>query len=203
MKCTRMTVQKMKIMEYLKSVHTHPSAEKVYKEVRKELPTITLATVYRNLNKLAEEGKVLKIKVGSKTKFDADTSSHQHCVCSKCGKIKPTYDFQNKGRKANGEISWSSECKACKGVGNKTYYYVCASDPTGFYPEGSKLTAGQVKNTLEMGYMIPGSVWLCSLDGYEYTVRGNEHWHTIIECVKKPDESYLKSVVERQRLCRC
>ena len=82
-----MTSQRIKILKYLESVHSHPSAEKIHQEVKKELPAITLATVYRNLNLLAEQGKVLRIKVNNQYRFDADTSSHQHCVCKHCGKI--------------------------------------------------------------------------------------------------------------------
>lgn len=83
----RITVQKLKILEYLRSVKTHPTAEIVYGAVKKEIPTITLATVYRNLNLLDNEGKILRLEIGNEFHFDADISRHQHCVCRKCGKI--------------------------------------------------------------------------------------------------------------------
>ena len=57
----RQTIQKLKIMQHLHSVKTHPSAEMVYNAVKEEVPTITLATVYRNLNSLANAGKILKL----------------------------------------------------------------------------------------------------------------------------------------------
>ena len=56
---TRNTIQRIKIMKYLKSVKTHPTAEMVYNAVVKEIPSITLATVYRNLHNLANKGKIL------------------------------------------------------------------------------------------------------------------------------------------------
>ncbi len=83
----RMTVQKMKILEHLKSVKTHPTAEMVYNVVKKDIPSITLATVYRNLNCLSEDGKIVKLEINGEFRFDADMGKHQHCVCKKCGKI--------------------------------------------------------------------------------------------------------------------
>jgi Fur family ferric uptake transcriptional regulator len=84
---TRMTIQKTKILEHLKAVKTHPAAEQVYLSVREEIPSISLATVYRNLNRMAEEGIILKLEVNGEFRFDGDTCGHQHCVCTSCGKI--------------------------------------------------------------------------------------------------------------------
>jgi Fe2+ or Zn2+ uptake regulation protein len=89
---SRMTNQRRKILEYLKSVKTHPAAEMVYREVAKQLPNITLATVYRNLNHLTEQGEIQKIEVNSKSHFDGDMSFHQHCICSSCGHIKDIFE---------------------------------------------------------------------------------------------------------------
>jgi Fe2+ or Zn2+ uptake regulation protein len=83
----RKTIQRIKILEYLQSVKIHPTAEVVFRAIKKDLPTTTLATVYRNLNLLAEQGEILKFEVNSEFRFDADMSKHQHCVCKKCGKI--------------------------------------------------------------------------------------------------------------------
>ncbi|MFH1424892.1 MAG: transcriptional repressor [archaeon] len=83
----RNTPQKLKILEYLKSVKTHPTAEMVHAAVKKEIPTITLATVYRNLNKMAEHGEILRLEINSEYHYDGNTCAHQHCVCGKCNKI--------------------------------------------------------------------------------------------------------------------
>jgi Fe2+ or Zn2+ uptake regulation protein len=84
---SRNTSQRIKIVEYLKEVKTHPTAEAVYLEVKKELPAITLATVYRNLNLLADQGEVLRLEINKEYHFDGDVSNHQHCVCVNCGRI--------------------------------------------------------------------------------------------------------------------
>ncbi len=83
----RKTIQMQKILDYLSSVKTHPKAETVYKAVKKDIPSITLATVYRNLNKLAEDGMISKLEVNGEFRFDADCSLHEHCICKNCGEI--------------------------------------------------------------------------------------------------------------------
>ncbi|MBN2051960.1 transcriptional repressor [Candidatus Woesearchaeota archaeon] len=126
MKKNRMTNQRLKILEYLRSVKTHPTAEMVYKEVAKELPNITLATVYRNLNHLAENCEIQRFEVNCTSRFDADMSFHQHCICKKCGHIqdlfekKITEDTIKKARTTNFEpqsvnVIIYGICKGCKG----------------------------------------------------------------------------------------
>ena len=83
----RNTTQRIKILEYIRDVKMHPTAETVYNAVRKELPSITLATVYRNLNLLASEGEIVRLEINNEFHYDGDTSNHQHCVCSRCGRI--------------------------------------------------------------------------------------------------------------------
>lgn len=83
----RLTIQKIKILEYLHSVHTHPTAEIVYESVKKHIPNISLATVYRNLSQMVSSGDVLRLEVDGEYHFDGNVSKHQHCYCYKCGKI--------------------------------------------------------------------------------------------------------------------
>lgn len=88
----RNTFQRIKVLEKLKAVKTHPKAEEVYTEVRKDLPTISLATVYRNLNLFAKEGQILRFEINGEYRYDGDVCGHQHLVCKSCGKI---YDIFN------------------------------------------------------------------------------------------------------------
>jgi Fur family transcriptional regulator, peroxide stress response regulator len=83
----RMTSQRIKILHYLKNVHTHPTAEMIFQEVKKDLPAITLATVYRNLHLLAEQGTISQMEVNKEYRYDANTCYHQHGICDECGKI--------------------------------------------------------------------------------------------------------------------
>lgn len=83
----RNTSQRIKILTCLRSVKTHPTAEMVYSLVRKELPSVSLATIYRNLHLLADSGEILRLEVNGEYRFDGDVGFHQHCVCKECGKI--------------------------------------------------------------------------------------------------------------------
>lgn len=126
----RMTTQRVKILEYLRSVKTHPTAEIVYNAVKSDLPTISLGTVYRNLNILAEQGKILKVNINNEAHFDGDVCNHQHFVCTKCKKVidilqgEITEYVMNKV-KCNGftpicvTIKYAGYCNKCDNRGGK------------------------------------------------------------------------------------
>ena len=85
---TRMTRQRMVILEELRKVKTHPTADELYAMVRTRMPRISLGTVYRNLDFLTESKEILKLEsAGSIRRFDGDTRPHQHVRCQICGKI--------------------------------------------------------------------------------------------------------------------
>lgn len=80
--------QREQVLEYVKSVKTHPTAETVYNKVREKNSNISLGTVYRNLDKLTKEGKLLRIKMANgKDRFDGYTSKHYHAICTKCDRV--------------------------------------------------------------------------------------------------------------------
>lgn len=80
--------QRDAILENVLSRCDHPTADMVYEEVRKELPNISLGTVYRNLNMLVEIGKIRKIIMpGVSDRFDKTRESHYHLYCKNCNVI--------------------------------------------------------------------------------------------------------------------
>ncbi|MBN1292972.1 MAG: transcriptional repressor [Candidatus Latescibacteria bacterium] len=83
-----MTHQRRLILEELKKVKTHPTADEIYVIVRKTMPRISLGTVYRNLEILSAMGLIIKIEgFGNQRRFDGNTNKHYHIRCIKCGKI--------------------------------------------------------------------------------------------------------------------
>ena len=82
----RLTNQRKIILDYLRSVRSHPTAEEVWQAVREKLPQISLATVYRSLEWLKEKGQVRELE-GRVARYDADLSSHLHFVCRQCGRV--------------------------------------------------------------------------------------------------------------------
>ena len=93
----RLTSQRQVILEELKKVKSHPTANEVYDMVRKRLPRIGLGTVYRNLDLLAERGIIKKLEVGGEQKrFDGDTSPHYHIRCVKCNRVEDIFIERDK-----------------------------------------------------------------------------------------------------------
>jgi Fur family peroxide stress response transcriptional regulator len=119
----RQTFQRRKILEFLENTKSHPTADTIYKEILKEIPTVSRTTVYNTVNKLVEEGiiKCLKIKE-SEMRFDARTEPHYHFVCNKCGKVydvgiccKNVLSYDIDGHKVEDIfICYSGICKFCK-----------------------------------------------------------------------------------------
>lgn len=80
--------QREAIVKVLKSTSAHPSAEWIYEKVKKEIPNIGLATVYRNLRLLKKTGEVSEMHASNDTaRFDGNTNVHYHFYCDGCGKI--------------------------------------------------------------------------------------------------------------------
>ena len=66
----------------------HPSADDVYRVISSRYSTISKATVYRNLDFLADTGEIRRLEAAGTTKrFDGDISWHQHVRCIHCGRI--------------------------------------------------------------------------------------------------------------------
>jgi len=83
-----MTRQRRVILEELRNMMTHPSADEVYEVVRKKLPRISLGTVYRNLEILSELGEIQKIELGGTLKrFDCRMDPHYHIRCINCDRV--------------------------------------------------------------------------------------------------------------------
>jgi Fur family ferric uptake transcriptional regulator len=92
---SRMTVQRTIILEELGKLRTHPTADELYRIVRRRLPKISLGTVYRNLEILSASGRIQKLEVpGTMKRFDGNTDIHNHIRCISCGAVS---DIQTGG----------------------------------------------------------------------------------------------------------
>ncbi len=84
-----MTKQRRVVLDAVRGNPFHPTADEVYADVRKVLPKISLATVYRNLEILAEDGLIRRLEPEHPPmRFDGDISEHYHITCTRCGKIE-------------------------------------------------------------------------------------------------------------------
>ncbi len=88
MAVTKYSRQREAIKEYLAHTKEHPTADIVYMNIRNVYPNISLGTVYRNLNLLAEQGEILKINCrDGSDRFDGNPMLHYHFICNECGRV--------------------------------------------------------------------------------------------------------------------
>lgn len=80
--------QREKILDTLKNNVVHPTAEYLYEVLQKEKSKISLATLYRNLNQLAENGIIKKIDgLEPSSHYDHNTYGHYHFICDNCKRV--------------------------------------------------------------------------------------------------------------------
>lgn len=91
----KQTPQRIAIYDLIKDSKEHPTADQIYKKVRKQLPNISFDTVYRTMLKFSEVGLVSRTeRYGENMRFDPRMDQHHHFHCIKCRKI---IDFCDKG----------------------------------------------------------------------------------------------------------
>lgn len=84
----RHTKQRQAVLEVLRDTRSHPDAAWVFGEVRRAIPNVSLATVYRALDALSGEGVIGTIeRAGERARYDYRRDHHHHAVCRNCGAI--------------------------------------------------------------------------------------------------------------------
>ena len=86
----KITKQRSAILEELRKLAVHPTAEELYSLVKNKNKGIGMCTVYRNLEHFYKEGIIGKIK-GNPTRYDGNIAPHNHIKCISCGKIKDLF----------------------------------------------------------------------------------------------------------------
>jgi Fur family peroxide stress response transcriptional regulator len=81
--------QRERVLELLGQTASHPTADWLYQKLKKEFPNLSLGTVYRNLNILAEQKLIQKLPFGSThDKYEVIKCPHYHLVCENCGSVQ-------------------------------------------------------------------------------------------------------------------
>ncbi len=84
---SRRSRQRDVVLEVVRSTMEHPTADWVYRQARRRLPQISLATVYRNLKRLAADGAIREVHSAGQSRFDCNTGRHYHIRCLGCGRV--------------------------------------------------------------------------------------------------------------------
>jgi Fur family peroxide stress response transcriptional regulator len=123
------TPQRLAIFQQLAATDRHPSAEELHAAVRREMPTLSLATVYKTLDTLAGIGAVRPVsRLGARGRWDANLGAHHHLICTACGAVadvtEPTLDAAGRpARRAAARHGFAAEghaveifgrCAACR-----------------------------------------------------------------------------------------
>ena len=84
----KITPQRLMIFKILENNTSHPSAEQVFKRVKKIYPTVSFTTIYKTLETLRDLGEVQELIIDEDRKhYDPNTDTHHHVICSNCKKI--------------------------------------------------------------------------------------------------------------------
>jgi Fur family ferric uptake transcriptional regulator/Fur family peroxide stress response transcriptional regulator len=83
-----LTKQREVVLQVIRDVKEHLTANEVFDRAKQLLPTISFATVYNSLRFLKDAGHIGEISFGNgASRFDALTSRHDHAICTNCGKL--------------------------------------------------------------------------------------------------------------------
>lgn len=84
----KVTAQRLEILRFLDTHHTHPSADEIYIELKRRSPALSKTTVYNTIQSLKEHGLLNTVNVDShESRFDSVINPHHHLLCSACGNV--------------------------------------------------------------------------------------------------------------------
>jgi len=82
------TFQRMNILSVIDK-YGHMSVDDIYEEVIKVHPSLSLATIYKNIILMVEKGVLVEVPiVGRKSKYELSKADHMHLVCTECGMVE-------------------------------------------------------------------------------------------------------------------
>jgi len=121
----KITPQRLMIFEILENNTSHPSADEIFKKVKKIYPTVSFTTIYKTLEVLRDLGELKELTIDDARKhYDPNTSSHHHIICSSCktildvfedfsSRIKLPESFKAAYTISNFQVSFYGTCKEC------------------------------------------------------------------------------------------
>jgi Fur family ferric uptake transcriptional regulator len=121
----RNTRQRQVVLAELKKLTSHPTAAELHEFARRRLPTISLGTVYRNLELLAARGTIQKLEYSNESRFDGNPDRHPHVRCVRCGRVDDVHglsahSLKTKFKTLNGyeilgyRLEFLGLCPACR-----------------------------------------------------------------------------------------
>ncbi|HRX15543.1 MAG: transcriptional repressor [Spirochaetes bacterium] len=88
----RKSRQKTEIRKILSQNNFHPTIEEIHLILKKRVPGVGIATVYRNIDKMVRNGEIIRLEVpGQGARFDGNTEKHYHFRCEKCNSVEDVW----------------------------------------------------------------------------------------------------------------
>jgi len=114
------TPQRLAILREI-DTRGHASIEEIYENIKDLFPSISLATIYKNINALKKEGIISEICLHQRSKYEIEKSPHAHFICKKCGKVEDipfneilNNDIEKKYPNSEKELYIYGICEDCK-----------------------------------------------------------------------------------------
>ena len=118
----KITPQRLAVMKYLDENRTHPTADRIYIDLKEKNPSLSKTTVYNSLDTLQNHNIIQSITISpSELRYDFKKSMHHHFLCKRCGdiidielecpNIKKTMDQGHKVEEVHGYFK--GICKKC------------------------------------------------------------------------------------------
>ncbi len=90
----KITPQRLAIYTYLLHTTSHPTAQSIYQQIKKDYPSVSFATVYKTLNILRDADLILEFNVGGDSfRYDANTEAHPHFICKSCQEVYDLHKY--------------------------------------------------------------------------------------------------------------
>ncbi|HLB05089.1 MAG TPA: transcriptional repressor [Thermodesulfobacteriota bacterium] len=127
----KLTPQRLAILRYLEKEKGHPSAENIYMALKKDCPTISIATVYNTLQALQDMGEIREIVIDPERKhYCCRVEPHHHIICTECRKIYDIFadysqglelpdEFRKKFKVTSAQVVYYGICNECREKGNE------------------------------------------------------------------------------------
>jgi len=129
----RRSKQRERMLQLLGQTEIHPTADWLYQQLKKEFPSLSMGTVYRNLNILVDQKLIQKLPFGSThDRYEVIRSPHYHLVCETCGCVHdfdmPQYtEINEQAQKVSGfnisrhRIDFFGTCEKCQRKNKKRW----------------------------------------------------------------------------------
>lgn len=127
----KLTPQRLAILKFLEGNTSHPTADEIFNQLKKNYPTVSFATVYNTLEFLREKGEVMEITIDwDKKHYDPNTTPHHHIICIKCKTIGDIFEDYSKAlslpeyivnefQPMGNHVNFYGICKKCQEKGGE------------------------------------------------------------------------------------